>query len=344
MRVLIYRLGSVGDTVVALPALQLVAAAWPDAERRLLTNEGAATPAEAVLGDSGLVSGYFGYPAGVRNPLVLIALWWRLLWWRADTLVYLAAPRGVKAARRDAWFFRACGIRKLVGVPVREEMQANQPVDGGLVEAEWARLLRCVRGTGEADRFPGVATEACWDLRLTEAETARGRELTGDWVVCSLGTKMQANDWGVERWRELLRQLSAAYPGWGLAMTGVAEERAASAEAASWWRGRVLNLCGELTVRETAGVIARGHVFLGHDSGALHLAEAVGVPVVGVYSARNLPGRWFPHGARDRVVYHVVDCRGCRLETCVVQGKKCLEGISVGEVLSAVLEVLGAAG
>ena len=338
MRVLIYRLGSVGDIVVALPALHLVASAWPEAERRLLTNApaaGKAAPAEAVLGAPGLVNGYFAYTAGVRNPLVLLALWWRLLRWRADVLVYLAAPRGVRAARRDAWFFRACGIRRLVGVPLREDMQANQRAAEGMVEAEWARLARCVRELGVAD---------CWDLRLTAAEKARGQALEGDWVMCSVGTKMQSNDWGAERWRQLLGQVSKAYPGLGLALTGVAEERAASNLAASQWQGPVVNTCGELTVRETAGMIARGKVFLGHDSGALHLAEAAGVPVVGVYSARNLPGRWFPHGARDQVVYHAVDCRGCRLETCVVEAKKCIESITVEEVFARVANVLGPPG
>ena len=331
MRVLVYRLGSVGDTVVALPALHLVARRWPEAERRLLTNAphgGTAAAASTVLDGTGLVEGYFWYPAGTRHVLRLVALWWRLLWWRADVLVYLAAPRGVKAARRDAWFFRACGIRRLVGVPDREEMQANQPVGGGMVEAEWARLLRCVGSLDDGEA-------ACWDLRLS------GEGRAGDWVVCSVGTKMQANDWGVSRWRELLARVSAAYPRMGLVLTGLAEERAASEAAGAGWRGPVVNYCGELTVRETAGVIAGGKVFLGHDSGALHLAEAVGVPVVGVYSARNLPGRWFPHGAQDRVVYHAVECRGCRLETCVVEGKKCIESITVDKVLAEVRAVLG---
>ena len=163
-------------------------------------------------------------------------------------------------------------------------------------------------------------------------------------MACSIGTKMQANDWGVERWRDLLGRVSAMYPELSLVMTGVAEERALSDRAASLWQGRVVNTCGELSVRETAGVVGRGEIFLGHDSGTLHLAEAMGVPVVGVYSARNLPGRWFPHGARDRVVYHAVDCRGCRLETCVLEGKKCIESVTVEEVLAHVCEILGVPG
>ena len=69
-RVLIYRLGSLGDTVVALPAFHLVAQAFPEAERRLLTNfpvQAKAAPAAAVLEGTGTVSGYFCYAKGSRS-------------------------------------------------------------------------------------------------------------------------------------------------------------------------------------------------------------------------------------------------------------------------------------
>ena len=63
-RVLIYRLGSLGDTVVALPCFHLIARAYPNADRRLLTNfhvHAKAPAAAAVLGNSGLVHGYMRY-------------------------------------------------------------------------------------------------------------------------------------------------------------------------------------------------------------------------------------------------------------------------------------------
>ena len=76
-KVLIYRLGSLGDTVVALPSLHIVACAFPDAERRVLTNfpmSGKEAPFEAVIGGTGLVHGYFRYPVGFRNPQELWTL------------------------------------------------------------------------------------------------------------------------------------------------------------------------------------------------------------------------------------------------------------------------------
>src|ERR1700748_1733167 len=98
-RVLIYRLGSLGDTLVALPSLHLIARAFPEAERRLLTNfpvAGKAPPAGGILENTGLVDGYFRYTVGTRNIVALAKLWWELRKWQPDVLVYLGSARGVK--------------------------------------------------------------------------------------------------------------------------------------------------------------------------------------------------------------------------------------------------------
>ncbi len=102
-----------------------------------------------------------------------------------------------------------------------------------------------------------------------------------------------------------------------------------------------MNVCGELTPRESAAVFARARVYLGHDSGPMHLAAAVGTTCVAVFSARGKPRRWFPYGRGHRVVYHRVSCWGCGLTTCVVEGKRCILSIGVGEVLREVEGVLG---
>ena len=70
-RVVIYRLGSLGDTVVALPCFHKVAKAFPDAERIVLTNvpvSSNAAPVETILGGSGLIHATLAYPIGTRSP------------------------------------------------------------------------------------------------------------------------------------------------------------------------------------------------------------------------------------------------------------------------------------
>ncbi len=78
-RVLVYRLGSLGDMLVALPALHLVARAFPEAERRMLTNvpvSAKAPAAAAILEGTGLVQGYMRYAVGTRSVRELLGVWW----------------------------------------------------------------------------------------------------------------------------------------------------------------------------------------------------------------------------------------------------------------------------
>jgi ADP-heptose:LPS heptosyltransferase len=346
-RVLVYRLGSLGDTVVALPALHLIARAFPDAERRMLTTfpvHAKAASAAAVLEHTGLIHGYFRYPRGTRSPRDLLGLWWQLLRWRPDALVYLGGTRGVAAARRDAAFFRLCGIFRHVGVSDTPDTQFPRRAADGLLEQEAARLARNLAALGDAR----LDDPASWSLHLTEAEHRRAAEALAPaagrpLIAASLGTKQQANDWGRDHWRALLSRLAALFPGHALVLCGAAEEAEASAFAAAGWQaGRVVNLCGALTPRESAAVLARSEIFLGHDSGPMHLAAAMQVPCVAVFSARNLPRVWFPYGSRHRVIYHQVACAGCGLETCIVQRKTCILSIDVDEVLAAAADAMAA--
>jgi len=346
-RVLVYRLGSMGDTIVALPALHLIERVFPDAERRLLTNfpvSDKAAAAAGVLGSSGLIGGYFHYPVGTRDPLSLVRLWWRLVRWRPQLLVYLGGARGVESARRDALFFRICGIRRQIGVPVTEAMQETQwKPELEAHEYECERLARNIAELGDAH----LETREAWDMRLNEAERAKADEVltpAGNRPILglSLGTKIPVNHWGQENWRALLARLGSLYPEYALAITGVASESEVSEYAAAGWRetaGRdavVLNLCGRLSPRESAACFARAKLFLGHDSGPMHFAASVGTRVVAVFSARNLQRVWFPYGKGHRVIYHAVNCMGCGLQTCTIEKTKCVTSISVDEVLAQV--------
>jgi hypothetical protein len=361
-RVLVYRLGSLGDMLVALPALHLVARAFPGAERRMLTNvpvSSKAPAAAAILEGSGLVQGYLRYAVGTRSVRELAALWWTIVRWRPEVLVYLAAARGVKASQRDEAFFRLCGVRRIIGVPLTEGMQHNyygaatggkdHAMGEGHLEPEAARLVRCIGELGAAGDIadPGrLSDPGSWDLHLSAEEHESAARAIGaqalrvESIAVSVGTKVQAKDWGKENWQALLGRMAAEFPGRALLLLGAAEESGASEFAAEGWKanggGVVVNLCGALTPRESAAAIARARLFVGHDSGPMHLAAAVGTPVVAIFAARNIPRQWFPFGKQHRVVYHRVECWGCGLETCIEQQKKCLMSITVDEVMEVV--------
>jgi heptosyltransferase-3 len=349
-RVLIYRMGSLGDTLIALPALHLIARAFPEAERRMLTNfpvNVKAPPAAAILENSGLIQGYIRYAVGTRSPRELLSLWWQLVRWRPQVLVYLGPNRGIESARRDAQFFRLCGISRLIGIPDTEDRQKHRWMEAEqALEPEGARLARNIDELGDAR----LDDPESWDMCLTPFEHGRATEalapVAGHPIIAvSVGTKVQSKDWGRENWRGLLARLAGLYPDYALALSGAPEESEASEFAAEGWRdvshAPVVNLCGLLTPRESAAAFAQARVFVGHDSGPMHLAAAVQTPCVAIFAARNKPRVWFPYGKQHRVVYHQTDCWGCGLETCIVERKKCLTSITVDEVAGEVQAILG---
>ncbi len=172
--------------LIALPALHLVARAFPNAERRMLTNmpvHAKAPAAAAVLEGTGLVHGYLRYAVGTRSPLELARLWWQIARFRPEVVVYLAASRGVEAAQRDVRFFRLCGVRRVIGAPLTGAMQSNfhglEPSTAEAkamlfdaeLEPEAERLARNIAELGDAR----IEELESWSMHLTRGRTSARR-------------------------------------------------------------------------------------------------------------------------------------------------------------------------
>jgi heptosyltransferase-3 len=310
VRILVYRLGSLGDTVVALPCFRLIRQRHPEAAIIVLTNvpvSGKAAALEAVLENTGLIDGVIPYPVGLRDPKQLAALRGRIAREKFDLVISLTAARGWPASLRDYLFFRACGIPKIIGIPWRRRDLACVARDG-VYENEADRLLRRVAALSDGDSTTG-GDPTRLDLGLTEAERADAAFLLEKvairppFIVASVGTKSPVNDWGMENWRRLLTELGRDFPNHGLILLGAPDEAARSDDLARAWTGPHANLCGQTSPRLSAALLEKARLFIGHDSGPMHLAAAAGTPIVAIFSALNPPGQWFPRGPRTTVLY-----------------------------------------
>ena len=345
--ILIYRLGSLGDTVVALPALHLVRRVFPEARLSLLTNKPVASKAaamESVLGPD-FFAEVMDYPVGTRDPAKLFAVAKRIRAGNFDALVNLAAARGRWKALRDQLFFRLCGVRSTFGFPKEQsDFTVSLRPDSQLYESESFRLLKRLRMLGRASLDDPVS----WSLSLKQDELRKAEALIPNpatpVLVACFGTKAQANDWEEENWTKLLEKLRSRLPAWRLLTIGSADEAALAARCGASWGQDLTNMCGKLAPRESAGLLQRAKLFLGHDSGPMHLASAVGTPCVAIFSARNPPGQWFPARSGHHCLYHKTDCFGCGLTTCIVEKKRCILSITVDEVFVAVMESLRSRG
>jgi ADP-heptose:LPS heptosyltransferase len=297
-----------------------------------------APAASSVLGGAGLIHSYIDYSVGSRNILELAKLWWKIRRLGVKTIVYLSLPRGEAAIKRDVMFFRLCGAKEIIGIPYGE--LGTHLYDGvaGRYESEATRLARCVSAIGDAR----LNESASWDLLLTEKEHSSAMSALrpigrAAFLALGIASKKSVTDWGIENWKALMPELCREFPGHALVLLGAAEDRAAAETVAVCWEGRVLNLSGHLSPRESAAVIQRGDLFIGLDSGPMHLAASVGTPCVSIFSAHTVPGMWFPFGEGHEVIYHKTDCYGCNLVDCTHLEKKCILSISVNEVVAAAI-------
>ncbi len=342
-QILIYRLGSLGDTVVALPAFNVIRKHFGEGTFSLLTNKpiaSKAAPIESVLGPD-FFREVIDYPVGLRNPANLLGLSRRIRSGNFDVLVNLSAARGRLNAWRDSFFFRFSGIKRVVGTPRnKSDFTVSRNENSGLYENETLRLLRRVAPLGSAD----LADSSTWDLKIAAVERAAAESALPVYpaptIALCFGTKMQAKDWEIPNWQQLVKRLGAALPAWRLAVVGSADESERAERCAADWPGTVVNLCCRVSPRESAAVLEKCAIFVGHDSGPMHLASAVGTPCVAIFSARNLPGQWFPARPGHAIIYHKTDCFGCGLETCIAEKKRCIMSITVDEVFGAVMSSL----
>lgn len=338
-KILIYRLGSLGDTLIALPAFHKVRQSWPQAQISLLTNKPispkAVTP-EAVLQNTGLVDRYLFYPSESRSFAVLTQLMHDLRNEQFDCVVRINAWRGRLRDLRDRIFFRLSGVNRQVG-PSWNFSRHPKSIGNGLYESEAARVAACISALGPID----LDSNDSWDLRLNNDESATARQhlnahgIPEGFIALSMGTKLDVNDWTEPNWISLIQQLNARYSRLGLVLLGAQDERERADRCASLWSGPKANLCGQVMPRITAALTQHAALFIGHDSGPLHLAAAVGTPCVAIFSARNRPGQWFPRGTQHTIFYHRLPCAGCQLEICREHQKKCILSIDVPEVFQA---------
>lgn len=329
--VLILRIGSLGDTVVALPCLHRIAEHYATSRRILVTNlpvSAKAPAAQSIVGPSGLIDDYLAYPVGLRSFEGLRDLARRIRAIGPRALVYLMPKRSLGGLLRDVAYFRvACGVPTIVGAPWAADLRRNRPLPGGALESECSRLARTLHALGPID----IQNRAGWDLRLSTEEIERAQAacspLAGaPYLAINMGGKVVINDWGFERWRQLLTGLRSTLPEHGLLIVGAEDDRERGAAAAALWGARAVDATGAMSPRVSAAAMRGAEVFVGHDSGPLHLAAAVGVRCVGLFGENNPPGLWHPIGAGHAPIHRMAG----------------VAAITVDEVREAVLARIGA--
>ena len=334
MKVLLARTDRLGDVVLSLPAVDLLAAARPDWEIHLMVSPAAV-------------------PLVERHPRIA-----RIWTWSED--LDATERQALGAALRRAGFAAA------VLLQYRRELALLLRGAGiGRRYGPWSRLTSWFllnRGTWQARSrraghesdlgaalvaaLAGVPAGAAPLPRLHPHPdaVAAGRAFRSErapqaktLAFVHPGSGGSALDWSPAQFAALASRL-AARPGWRVFVTGAGRDAAAVAAMRPGLDERVDVLLDAFELRELLGILAAGDVFVGPSTGPLHMASALDLATVGLYPpVRTMaPGRWGPRGRWVRALVPDVACparRTCRGQRC--RHWNCLDGITIDAVAAA---------
>jgi len=355
MTTIVYRVGQIGDTVVSLPAMRAIRDLYPKDELVLLTDYHPTrrnfVPSWQILKHAGIFDKVIHYSpsplsAGTLIQFARMVQTVRKL--KASRLFYLAPiRRKVWKINRDYFIFnKICGIKTSYGFKTGEKYSrliGSRNCENRLrrLPSEMSRLLEVVKedddGPHKIDfHFPKRESDIHLVSWMMEIENIP----KDSWIIpMAPFSKMKLKRWPLERYIELGKKVLAALPDAYLIILGSNAERPMGEEICEGIGERVINWSG-LDLLTTSEVIRRGKMFIGSDSGLMHIAASVGTTCVAIFSAKDHPGMWYPYGDGHQVLRKYVPCEGCFLEDCVEMKMKCIMDISVEEVFEAFLSVV----
>lgn len=314
----------VGDAIMSLPVLAGLRRLFPLAQLTVL----AAPRVAPVFASQPGVAEIVPYPRGRGK--------WQVLWeLRRRFEVALALPNSLESAL-GLW---------LIGVPSRvgyntdaRRLFLKEAVSG---RRRLAGLHTVFYYLGVLKALGGVATFTPPTLYLNAEEAASAARFlaeadipgAGPWVGLSPGAAYgPAKRWAPERFAavgtRLVRDFDAR-----LVLLGGPDERLVADQVREHLPVSVLDLVGRTELRAALGILSQLQLLITNDSGLMHAAASLQVPLVALFGSTN-PVATGPFTSQATVVRHELSCSPCFQRTCET-GYPCLDAISVTEVVTA---------
>jgi ADP-heptose:LPS heptosyltransferase len=337
------RLDTIGDVLMTGPALRALRAATPNRRITLLTSPVGAEAAALMPGVDATIPYAAPWMKTERapDPASDTAMAERLRERRFDAAViftvYTQSP------------LPAALLCHLAGIPLRLAHCRENPYllltdwipetepEGG-VRHEVRRQLDLVAGVGagtDGERLsldvPAAARE-----RIRERLAQLGLQPGGRWVVLHPGATADSRRYPPEGWSHVCRTLARNHGLTVLLSGGDDEAELVTAVRRAAGAGVVVTDLPDLA--DFAALLEAAPLLLAGNTGPVHVAGAVGTPVVDVYALTN--PQHTPWGIPSRVLFQDVPCRWCYRSVCPEGHHRCVRGVSPRQIVSAALSVL----
>jgi ADP-heptose:LPS heptosyltransferase len=334
-RVLIVRLDGAGDVLLAGPAVRAVAAR---AEVTMLCGPAGTAAARLLPGAADVLTWAAPWVLADPPPIRrddLDRLVTRLAELRFDEAVVLTSFH--QSPLPTALLLRLAGIRRISGASVDYpgalldvRLRPGEDLPEDIPEPE--RMLAITAAAG----YPAVDRNG---LAVRPTPDVTGVVPDRPFVVVHPGAAVPARRWPVRHAARAVELLADA--GWSVVVTGGPDERLLTADVAS---ATGIDLGGHTDLGQLSGVLARAATVVVGNTGAAHLAAAVGTPVVSLFAPVVPAVRWRPYRVPHLLLGDQgAPCRNSRARECPVPGHPCLAVVTPEAVVEAVAALAGAA-
>ena len=225
----------------------------------------------------------------------------------------------------------------------------------------WAfsHLLATTELTHEAERGPellqflglpyGGPKPELWPLP-GDAEFARNKLpalLDGPLIALGVGASQRRRQWPMDRYKAVAAAILKSWPTARFLVVGNRDDQWAAEQLRAALGDKLLNFAGQCTVTQSGALLAYCALYLGSDSGPMHMAAAAGVPVVelschpltGARDSAHSPVRYHPIGV-PHIVLQPADFAGACHYECLSSAAHCMLDISVEQAILAASELL----
>ena len=341
-KILIHRVGKIGDIVCALPAIRAVRARWPNSQITLLTNESERSYQGLklfLMKISWIDEIIFYRPSELNRPCEIKSFATSLSQKNID--LWLSLPQDLTSffvELRNMLFAKYVNSKNGFGFRVNT-VKLFSFYQAKFIKHKY-EVNRLIEIVGEI----GIEN-ACIDYGIAGLKMADTKnefleivlDLRESLLIIAPGGNRISNRWPSMRFADVAKRW--VDEGGKVAFIGGSQDASLAEEIIKNIPGQsAINLCGITTLEESLNLLKNCKIFLSNDSGPIHLAAANKTPMVTIFSARDFPGKWFPKYEGSFSLRDITDCSPCFLEVCN-RNNKCLANISVDDVWNAIKEV-----
>lgn len=311
-QILVFRTGSIGDSICAIPSIISVGKTFPRASIDVLTNAGS----KNLVGLHYLLSPEYYREIIDYNGVPKQQLFRMLRKKKYDLIIQLPqVDAGFFSLLRDLVVFRAVAPSGL-GWFVSQAKWFRKLQSRYLVfPNENQRLLSYLKKRKFAT--DGIQTKLNIqprDIEVVNALFLKHNITAVDKKLCMvIGAKRPQNRWPIEYFKTVAGYFSSRFR---IILIGAEEDNLLAQPLMQV--PNLINFCGKLTPMQSATVLSMCDITLSNDTGPMHMSYSVNTPTIALFSSRDLPGKWYPPINKNNVVFRTEDvkCEACFSETC----------------------------